>query len=482
MIRVLNIHNLLSLVLVLSFMAACSRDDQALPADNGNEDINLHLSVRSSTVDPDYNIASLRMMVFNVKDKSLLLNSDFNPVDVYDPASRNYILSGKLRGISAIRVFIIANERPEWRLSKGITYAGLLELKANYYDAAGGNSDVQAPFLMLAGGDEDIPTPPDTKIEKQLYLVRNIVKVTLKLGQEILVPGSGNVPLTFKKVYIDRTPKSGYLCPGQNYAPAGGYTQTAVYDFVADDFVVGENISTLKEDLVFYIPEHLLTDKSNYTRLLITAMRNSGGSNNVVYEIPLGNGVNKLYDAVSPVPFADLTATDLSALRNTHFIIDTRVGQVELETHVKVKDWIIEDIEGEIYVPYLNISSLKENVTLTYTPIVGNAGNYTITTEPSPLVFYMWTNLPKEKLQLDPFVTVNTKVYSLSDLFDYTWVVADQSGGSLPGGAAPSSGKLELRFKHTASFTHTVNTDYTFKVSAGNLNRTFQLHVLNIIK
>lgn len=446
----------------------CSQNDRiGEQSDAGSKDVQLYITVSRNVVDPEYDVTSLRMLVFD-QDKSLIINTKFDPGTVYDPGSKNYLLNATIKNTSAVRVFVIANERSTWNMQGILTYEGVKKLEADYHDKLNDLSNVTAPFLMLASIDQDIPTPPDTKIERSLSLVRNVVKVSLSLKQKLLEMQEA---LTFKKAVIERVPKQGFLCTGLTYDAARGFTQTKTYDLEAIGSTIDPTFeySKLNQELTFYIAEHILTDKTKYTRLLITATRNTDGMSEVTYEIPLGNGVEKLYDPVSPLTMEQLTTQDLSAARNTHFVIDATVGISDIATSFKVKEWIEKEIPGEITAPYLNISSMEEDVKIT---TVTENGSDRVVFDREQFVFLVWTNLSKEDLMLNTTVQrdFDTPV-PLGDVFDFTWTVTEANQGFLPN-VPTATGRLELSFKNPTKKW----AQYKLKVSAKNLSRSIMIN------
>lgn len=478
--RIMHKHNIKQLLLIVmlaigifAFASCADRNKLRGPGDGTSDDSQLDITVSPDASNPEHDITSLRMLVFNAQDKSLLVNTKFEPSAVYDPIANSYLLKATIKNIKAVRVFVIANERATWTMEPSITYAGIKKLEADYYDKLNDQSNVAIPFLMLASIDQDIPTPPAANIERNLSLVRNVVKVSLSLRQKLmLVQGSKQEGLTFKRAFIERVPKKGFLFTGSTYDAAQGFTQTAAYDLeaIGSSPDLAREYSTLNQDLTFYIPEHILTDKSQYSRLIITATKNTTDDMSAVtYEIPLGNGVQKLYDPISPITKDQLTTTDLSAARNTHFVINATVGLFDISTSIKVKDWIEKEIQGEITAPYLNISSIEEDVRAT---TVLENGNDRVIFDRDRLVFLVWTNLSKEDLMLNTTVQrdFDTPV-ALSEVFDYTWTVTEAAEGFLPN-VPTATGKLELKFKNP----NKIWAQYKLKVSAKNLSRSIVIN------
>lgn len=456
--------------IIAAFTATgCSSTKEIDEVGSEQQNVQLLIAVHPDASDPETAITSLRMLVFNAGDNSLVLNASFNPDEVYHSAQDSYLLSGQIKNTNAVRIFIIANERPAWQLESGVSYASIATLTADYYDPAQQLSNVTAPFLMLGFNGEEIQTPPDSKIERNLSLVRNVVKVTLKLRQKLVVTnGVAQALLTFKTAAIDRVPKHGFLLTDSTYETAAGYTKSSERDLAAIGSELSNDYSTLKESVEFYIPEHLLTDKTKYTRLLITATDNSGSRQEVTYEIPLGNGVQKYYNPTAPIAFDDLTTTDLSARRNTHFVIDAIVSLSDINASFKVKEWVEKEIPGDITYPYLNISSLNDSIIITK---VVEDGVEKLVCNPETAVFYVWTNLGKESLVLNPTVIKDSEAaVPLGDLFDYTWTVTEAEAGFLPN-VLTATGRLEIRLKDPS----TAKTTYTMNVSAKNLNRNFRI-------
>lgn len=445
----------------------CSDAKTGQGESNGGQNVNFVVKLNNAQADLDNTIESMRLLIFNFDTKELLVNSVVNPADAYQSAERSYLLNTTIRGVRAVSYFVVVNELPAWNLNDGITYEGFKTLEIEYKNGQTGLSDVKPPFVMMAS-QEKVSTASGSKVEQETELIRNASKVTLKLKQPL------NEPLTVKKIYIESVPEKGYLFPVNEYS--AGYIKTAERDLQSAVFEEDGNFSVMSEDLVFYIPENMLSEKSNYTCIHIDAERNDSGKR-VSYEIVLGAGAGKLYLLSNPVALADLTLADLSIVRNTHFEIEATLG-VNLQTNFQVKEWIVKDIIGSIDTPYLNISSINEWLDFDTPFIDSETGQWYQNTIPEKLIFLFWTNVPKDEFKLDEKIIINyDQVVPISELFNYTWTVTEQPDGFIPG-VITYSARLELSFKDAINNSFKLMGGAKFNVQAGPLNRTFDVSMV----
>lgn len=355
-------------------------------------------------------IKTLRLMVFNSVGVQVA-NSYYEGTSLDDLKGDGgiYTVTERLpRDLGQVKVCLIANEPISWdlgRTANKVTYTVLNNLTIRYdrdYDFINnnGNSDdlnlYISPddyFLMYAETAVNF-VAGDVSLAEVLALKRTVSKVTLTLRYDRLldVDYDNGEDFVLKSVSIQNQPVfSNFFAKVYNNDE---YLSTAYQPLVYDP------VDKITKAVVFYIPEYYLSAGAFNTKLFtyIEVLGEYIAGNTkvpVLYKIPLGEGVQKIYmdDSYSP------TINDYSIVRNHHYVVDgrvTKLGEKEgIQAKISIAPWVDGGkVDVEDGAPYLNVSDITlEQTVYSSVPDVSNS------------IFY-WSNQPQNLIMLTPVKTV----------------------------------------------------------------------------
>lgn len=361
----------------------------------------------------------------------------------------------------AIRVFVVANEKAQWNLGDPAMSATALRNKVIDPLEAGATLDMQPPFVMF---NESGTIESSDYRAQDLPLVRTIAKVSLSvqaLFDQIVGLNGGEISLT--NATLKRLPKTQKLAPGFSYTAndESDFSLTTTKAFTLTPVVDGQNRVTgftteAARKLLFYVPEYLLSHKAYYSFLQINGQYTPLGSSSslpITYRIPVGDGVQKLYEASGAASVDQLLTDDLSITRNTHYDFEATLqtlGQSDgLQLYVQAQPWVEgETVEGASPgAPYLNVSNI--DLTLTGTTLKR---------------LYFWTNQPVNTVGIMPTLKDAGDVSrTLDDLFHVTLHFTN---------TLQTNGSVEIR-----ALANTPSGTYTIYLNAGGLMRSIRVQV-----
>lgn len=331
----------------------------------------------------------------------------------------------------AVRIFVVANEKAQWNLGDQAMSAYSLQNKIINHLEAGITLDIQPPFVMFSESEtiESFNYQP-----QEVTLVRTVAKVSISLQAKFdQIVGLNGGSITISSAALKRLPNTQKVAPGFPFAGNEelDLSNTASKDFTFVPVVNAQNNVTgftteATRKLIFYLPEYTISNKNYYSFIQIEGQYTPLGSSSsipITYRIPIGNGVQKLYNGSGILSVDQLLADDLTITRNNHYEFDATLqtlGETDgLLFYVKAQPWM----EGETTegvspgAPYLNVSNIE--LTLTDTTFKR---------------IYFWTNQPEKTVRVMPTIqdTANA-TRPLSDFFDITMLFANtqQTNGSI---------------------------------------------------
>lgn len=490
--------------LLMALLQSCSGDDFMVtgsdePVTEGEGAV-MMISTRAENISENA-IRTLRAIVFDARKGSLLFNKLYYSKDALAniPAneysyfamdnSGNYQIA-ELLPKTSIKVLLIANELAPITGSdltiekvtgtvvdfyKNYQSNGMLDIRIS-----GNTSDSNVGYIPMF--DETgvlLPTEWDASNQKviEMGLKRVLARVTLKLskGQMNDSRFSAGDQLTINKAAIIHVSQYSYLGEvGTEYI--GSQVSTTSQMFTQPLVITTDNGDQSSDMLAFYIPEHLLSDLSfsnlQYTYLQINGIYNSKAGETIAtsYQIPLGNGVNKLYDGRAS-NVSQLAKTDFSISRNISYDIEaniTSIGKLEMfEVKVGVNDWVGTpvDIPGDVNPPVLNVSSIRVSMSA------------------QTIRVYFWSNLP------DPYVEekgtgVAGVEIKVNDVFKNLHATSGNSTDHfqlLPESDKlylPYNGYMDIEFQDKVEYL--TSNSYQIILNASGLKRTITITAQNI--
>ena len=364
----------------------------------------------------------------------------------------------------AIQILAIANEMPAWNLGNAnMTVTELYEKNIDYRGNGQSQLDIKPPFPML--GKSVVVNSTDIVIP-EIRLVRTVAKVSLRLkctyGE---VQNLNGDQIVINSVSIMKLPRDPFLGEGiLFYNASEGALESTVMKTFRPTYLqnpgTGENtgfITQPGDELVFYIPEHIISDVHNYTYIQINGERIKGGASvSISYNIVVGEEVGKYYEKGETFWAADMTKEELSIIRNTHYMFDATILTVgtlnSMEVFVRIENWIDGGVvDGNIpQGPYLNVSNL--------TVSVGPASNRLI---------YFWSNQPEELIYVEESgILPSGEKFKVNDLLSTEILFT--------GSDMPVTGTLSIKLPGGFSGE---NGTYKIYLNAGGLKREVKVIV-----
>lgn len=315
-----------------------------------------------------------------------------------------------------IRIFIVANEKAEWNLGNQAMSANSLQNKVIDHLKAEATVDIQPPFVMFA--ESEVIESTDY-LARQIPLTRAIAKVSLSLQAYFdKIAGLNGGDITLVNAELKQLPKTQKVAPGFSFmgnesldlsnTASKSFTFTPVVD--TESSVIGFTTKAAQK-LVFYLPEYNISNKAFYSFIQINGQYTPLGSSSsipITYRIPIGNGVQKLYESPATNSVGQLTTDDLTITRNNHYEFDATIltlGETDgILLYVKAQPWTegetVEGISPEA--PYLNVSNIE----------------ITLTNDTTKRI-YFWTNQPENRVGMMPTLKDKDNITRpLSDFFD----------------------------------------------------------------
>jgi hypothetical protein len=291
--------------------------------------------------------------------------------------------------VGTVDMFIIVNEKPEWGLKaiakKSIYFPDDIERKTLTFSGHPVVDDsnpipMYRQYRGLHISNEGVFSHGGTVIAmKELGEVdRLYAKVTLALKAKFADMKNGGDPIKIDSISIKSMPKQSYLTPsvGLLYpaAPGGYFNGTVIHPVDGTDNYREES-DGLKDSLIWYIPEHRLSDTTYLTYISIKASLkdNTLSSEQVEFKkIILGDGAEAIpQDSLragsnnnASIPLYNWFVT-----RNTHYMVKAtiksfdKMNESEVDVIMKVVGWTSVPIEGGIWQHELRVSQDEFHIT-----------------------------------------------------------------------------------------------------------------------
>lgn len=385
-------------LLIAIVLIGCAKEIDIKP-DTADENM-ATLIIQTKTLDITSEIAAaerivkkLRLMVFDEYGVQVFNRLYIDPETISQNEGNIYSIRERLpKTLGNIRICLVANEFSSWNLGRTtnkVTYTMLQNKVLNFERDcpdlfSGNNMDINigdGNCLMFSDAGAYYFGENGVQIATPVELVRTLAKISLTLSYDqnnfAGINFTGGERFELIKASVHHQPVESYLTPAvYNY---DNFISSTAKPFSYDS----NNITPTTNTLTFYIPEHLISTENmilgQYTLLQVWGryVKSNGLPLDVSYHIPIGNGVQKLYDGKG-LFIKDLNTADLTITRNTHYVFTgtiNKLGELDgLQLYLQVKDW--EDggyIDVEHPAPWLNVSDI-------------------VVTAPAQI--YFWSNTP----------------------------------------------------------------------------------------
>ncbi|MDR1861296.1 MAG: IgGFc-binding protein [Bacteroidales bacterium] len=336
---------------------------ETITAPESIEEAALNIALTKAAT-PEDEIADARLIVTNTAGTNIIFNQKLS--DALDSDHVNFQTTLK---VGTYNIYLFANELSSWNLDnvanagsirdKVLTAAPGLTVDVSHlipmYRAwegvqlhANGATTVDGIALDLTS---DLATGGG-KVER-LYSKVEVVGITCNYSD------LNNIPIALDSLQIMHLPAS-------EYTGARPYTGTAFYNSnvlktVSSNYTQTASGFTFNGTASpFFVPEHIITDKSNASYLLIYCHLIADPSTKFTYRLYLGDG---LKNGFMPDP-AVKTLKELSITRNTYYKLTVSqikgFGTMELGTvYVEVQPWAPINVNTNFTENVLNLSSIK---------------------------------------------------------------------------------------------------------------------------
>lgn len=344
------LHTLLMAFVVCGIGTSCADD---YFADNGNSGKMTNLSVQlPKAVSGDSQVTSAYFIAFQAGGAG---TSGTLQVNTKITSSTGHLLVP----VGNSNIYIIANAPDSLRLENVHDEEGLIAKTVTW---ALSKSE---PHIMVgsyrnvfidSGGVKDSDG-------NSVTLGQNLKRLASKLTVNLQYESLGGKDILIDSVTIGNRAAHSFLLPCA--FEANSYVSEAVDRVAGLTEVSTTGGITTYQPLVFYLSEYLVNadHASSSTRMYIHA-HTQGETDNSVYTVYIGDwfGGSITYDdfkdAGTP---AELVGVEgLSVTRNKHYTLNCKLkgaAQSGIQLHTDVKEWTVVNINGNVTMPYFNISS-----------------------------------------------------------------------------------------------------------------------------
>lgn len=476
--------------ILLALSTGCSKELAPAVSDDDPAMVPLRITTRASLdgTSAENAIRTLRLIVFSADGGKQLFNKLYltsSAANSVTPGEATYFVTdgngyaiSELLPKQKIKLVVVANELAPLNMADNDDY--MRGQVINYFEKYATNgllnividgkaADTNLGYMpMIAKTDylEPYQWGASDAGAIEMGLVRNPAKVTVRLrgGNKSDLTINPGDKIEIQSAAIYRMPQLSYLgYIGLNYSGGlvSGITQAFKSPITVDD--TGAQPAT--DQLSFYIPEYMIGEQNAknglYTYLQINAVYTSNDTNeqiNSVYKIPLGDGVQKLYDG-SNTTVDNLTSADLTISRNTCYDIDatvTTIGTLSgLQIVMTIEPWKEADpVDGSDKTPRLNIGSLQVKM------------------DEQKARLYFWTN--QSQVTIEPQAEKNGTPVNVADIFDGLTGASASNLHLFSQGEDlyyPYRGYVDFEFTDAGLYTGATDT-YTVVFNAGGLKRT----------
>lgn len=441
-----------------------------------SQDVSLVLTTQSgasstrSDVKSDKYVGSLRVIVFEVTNTGGSLTYVRQIQNEFHSEATNQI-KVEFKKCDLVRVFLIANENPDWKLGDSSKSAQeLKDFTVSYATLDNLNVDIATPLSMFG---ESHTLSGQSNGSATIELERNVARVDLTLACKAsdLANTIGFKPggeLKINSVRIaGMAPNTGLANAKKNPGFASDSYLTSVKQDVSGYKVINDPNGNFSEFTItgisFYVPEHYVTNTKYHTYITILGeyIPSKGAKGiPVEYTLPVGYVITQeKVDANSFVP------SDLKLERNHVYEMSASFKSLQQisEMCVAVKEWEEKEVDGsiskdEIY--KLNISDLK--------PTLG-------TEDTKSVAVQFWSNVAPDQIKVDAkgYIKDSEETFTVNDIFVS---LAGEGAANLTiiGDAKKGEqwGHLQLMFQSDKA---EIGKTYVITLTAGVLKRTIEV-------
>lgn len=204
---------------------------------------------------------------------------------------------------------------------------------------------------------------------------RLYAKVTLNIKCDYSATSLAGTKVLLEKVSVGHMPGISYLI-ATPYTGSGFITEgTAIVPDDASHDYAPDNSGFEAKGITFYIPEHLLNERSNYTYLTVYAYQADNPSLKREYTLVVGDGMEG--KTVEWMKGDAPTLADLYVSRNTHYQFNATITGFNqgLTVNAKVVTWEGVDIPAEYPTYFLSVSRSSFNLS------AGESGSVYVNTD-----------------------------------------------------------------------------------------------------
>jgi hypothetical protein len=347
------------------------------PFKDGGLPVKLPVTRAINDGEPENEITSARLIV--IKNSIVANNKEFE----IDPANRDSVYVLDTIPVGTVDMFIIVNEKADWELdliAKNSTYfPENIEQKTLTFSAHPAvtltnpipmyrqfrnlHVSKEGAFSFING---DVIPMDSLGVVDRLY-----AKVTLALKAKFADMVNGGDPIKIDSVSIKSMPKHSYLTPsvGLLYPVSGGYFNGQVFA-PADQNESGNykaDGAGLSDSIIWYIPEHRLSDPAYLTYISIKASLadNTDPDEQVEFKkIILGDGAATIPQdslRIGSYNNAGIPINNWFITRNTHYDVKatiksfSKTNESVVDVIMKVVGWTPVPIND----PYIREHELK---------------------------------------------------------------------------------------------------------------------------
>jgi hypothetical protein len=400
------------------------------PFKDGELPINLPVTKAINDNNPENKIISARLIVIK---NSIVSNNKTFKIENGHLLHLDSVYVLDTIPVGTVDMFIIVNEKTEWGLGsiakKSIYFPEDIERKTLTFSAHPVVDDsnpipMYRQYRGLHISNEGVFSHGGTVIAmKNLGEVdRLYAKVTLALKATFTDMANGGDPIKIDSVSIKSMPKQSYLTPAAGLlypAAPGGYFNGQVFapatlnesgNYTAD-------AAGLSDSIIWYIPEHRLSDTTYLTYISIKASLKDNtlpGEQVEFKKIILGDGADNIPQdslRIGSYNNAGIPLNNWFITRNTHYKVNATVKSFDkmdgsaVDVIMKVVGWTSVSIDGGIWQYELKVSQDEFHIdgTIAYEGVVtvettysegwsatattdvkfgDSSGNYTLTSLP----------------------------------------------------------------------------------------------------
>jgi len=376
------------LFLGLLLTAGCSKEKFVQGEDDtGNGTTTLSLTFSTSRSGGEYSegaLSSLRVIIFRSNSSGvtgpLVLNKKILPAS----PNAEVIEVSEIVPAGYLNIYLVGNESDDMGLA-GITNPSALNaIMVDYANNYVADGFMNAPFPMYSSyravlvNTSQVVSHPEAIVSggtTTFEIERAVAKLTVQLDCNF--SDLNNLAITLDSARVVSMPLNPRLLTREygglnaaDYFSSDGMPLAGKLQMKAGNSGFQTIAGDPDKAIVFYMPEHILnrTDHHNFTYLELKGHMTGRPSAELIYRIPLGNGLGIGVNTPSFLRenFGSVHPSDLTITRNMHYDLKISIKSLgemdEIEVDAVVKPWVEVDVDGSMNAPYLNVSTVSTAV------------------------------------------------------------------------------------------------------------------------